>query len=358
MRILAIYKDCGPSYVFNGWRRVFEALGHEWFFWRPGAVPAHDAFARSAPDLFIGSTFDLDRATEKCLQERPHCRVALYASAWGPLIDELDLAQYPIVAVTADEKRRLEAFRTRTGKPDFVFLHVTPRYLEPVLGGWRTIGIEPAGILNAADTFSYLGGTERPELAADVAFVGGYWPYKARNLDRYIVPLCDPSLLYRGSPANLSVKIWGNQRWPVPNYLGPLREELARDVFRSATVCPNVGEPHATRYGFDLVERPFKVLCAGGFCVSDHTDCTSEVFAAGELPVAHNHWSFCEAVCHFAHNPQDREPYMRAGRKAVLTRHTYFHRVAQVFAQLDLAEETARTMALHRERVLEPEGLV
>lgn len=341
MKILCVYTDCGPSYVRSGWGRVFAALGHEFIFWRPDRKPAFDVFGEFDPDIFIGTTYDLDRATAKCIRARPHMKVALYASAWGRMADEIPDEEYPITRVRLIEKKMLEELKKEAGRPDFVFSHVSDRYLDGLLGGWRDIGIEPAGILNAADTFAYMGGTSRQEFACDVAFVGGYWPYKARNLDRYLLPLCHPS-------ASLRVKIFGNQPWPVAQYLGLLDDEDARDVFASATVCPNVSEPHSTDFvfGYDVVERPFKVAAAGGFCISDYVEGMKDIFTNGEVPMFRDPKEFQEAVRFYAHHPEAREPMMSAARETVLARHTYFHRVAQMLELLGYTEEAERCLQL------------
>lgn len=349
MRVLCEYSPCGPSYVRTGWANVFRALGHEFVWWDQGRKPALDAFAETAPDLFIGTTYGIDRATIKAIARRPAMRVILYASAWGDLADEIP-EDYPITRVTEDEKANIARLKDETGRPDFVFSHVSPTYQAGLLGGWLThANICHVGILNAADTFSYLGATCREEFACDVAFVGGYWPYKARNLGPYMLPLCHAS---RG----LRVKIFGNQPWPVAQYLGVLEDSDARDVFASATVCPNVSEPHSTEFGYDVVERPFKVLAAGGFCVSDHVDGLRELFGEDEVPTARTPAEFHDLVSHFVAHPDDRLGYMAMARANVMQNHTYFHRVAQMLKFLAMYEEEERCMRIHAD-LLRAEGI-
>jgi hypothetical protein len=345
MKILCEYTDCGPSYVRTGWGRVFTALGHEFYFWRPEVKPAFDIFAEVEPDLFLGTTYGVDRAVAKCVAARPHMKVALYCSAWGRLADDMPEETYPITRVRRGEKDAVARLKETCGKPDFVFSHVTDRFLDPVFGGWRTIGVEPAGILNAADTFAYTGGTRREEFACDVAFVGGYWPYKSRNIDRYLLPLCHPE-------SGLAVKVWGNQPWPVANYLGLLDDAEQKDVYASATVCPSVSEPHSTDIGYDVVERPFKVLAAGGFCVSDAVAEMADVFPAETLVQAATPAEFRGQVHHFVRRPDERQAWVGRGRAHVLANHTYFHRVSQMFTLLGDAAEARRAMELHGRLVL------
>jgi glycosyltransferase involved in cell wall biosynthesis len=274
-------------------------------------------------------------------------KVAMYASAWGPYLKDVDLKRYPIVVASEDEKKNISLLKEMTSKPDFVFIHANDRWLEGTMSGWKEAGVPYHGILNAADTFAYLNGTPRPELKCDVAFVGGYWGYKARNLDRYILPLCHPS-------TGLGVKIFGNQPWPVHQYLGLVEDETVKDLFASAVVCPNVSEPHSTDdgLGWDVIERPFKVLSSGGFCVSDYCpEAAESLFTGGELVFAKTPDDFAEAIRHFVAHPEDRQPYILRGRRKVLGQHTYFHRVAQMFDALGLPAESARTLDLHEKLV-------
>lgn len=344
MKVLCIYSDCGPSYVRSGWGRVFSSLGHDFYFWRPEVKPAFDIFSEINPDLFIGTSYDLDRATAKCIKSRPAMKVILYASAWGSLTDEIP-EEYPITRVRHGEKVLVSKLKEECGKPDFVFSHITDGYLDGVFGGWKEVGVQPVGILNAADTFAYMNGASREEFACDVAFVGGYWSYKARNIDPYLLPLCHPS-------TGLRVKIFGNQPWPVANYLGLLDDTDQKDVFASATVCPNVSEPHSQDFGYDIVERPFKVLSAGGFCVSDRVLEMDSVFPEGTLRQALNVREFHDLVRHYVAHPDDRIPFMEKGRQHVLAHHTYFQRVEKMFSLLGYTNEAARCRSLHRELVL------
>lgn len=338
MKILCNYTPAGPSFVRSGWGRVFEALGHEFRFWPCDQRPAFDVFSEFEPDLYIGTTYETDRAVAKNIAMRPHMKVALYGSAWGKYVADIDTTKYPVVVTTEQEKRAIERLKKETGKPDFVFIHAHGHWLEGTMGGWREIGVEPRPLLNAADTFVYTKARFRPELACDVGFVGGYWPYKARNLDRFMLPLCHPS-------SGLDVKVFGNQPWPVHNYLGACADDAARDLFVSATVCPNVSEPHSTDLGWDIVERPFKVLAAGGFCVSDYVQELADLFSPNnEIPMAKTPQEFERRVRYFVENPASRNAWMEAGQRKVLTEHTYFDRVCDFFEYLGLESERAKCL--------------
>lgn len=344
MRILIEYTDAGPSFVRRGWANVFAALGHSVAFWRPEVKPAFDVFSEFSPELFLGTTYGVDRAVLKCIQRRPELKVGLFCSAWGEMASAVP-EEFPITRVTEAEKAAIAALKETCGNPHFVFSHVTESNVEGMLGGWREIGVTPVGILNAADTFSYPLGQVKPHLTCDVGFIGGWWEYKARNLAPYMLPLCHES-------SGLKVKIFGNQKWPVAQYLGTLDEADASNLFASATVCPNISEPHSTVMNYDIVERPFKILAAGGFCVSDAVGEMNDVFPGDTLLRASSPKTFHEMVRHYVTNPEERQHFMAAGRKHVLKHHTYFQRVQQMLSLFGLNEEAERCEALHRKLVL------
>ncbi len=343
MKILCNYNHCAPSYIFTGLGRTFAAAGHEFMFWVMDSKPAFDIFSEYEPDIYIGRTFEIDRALYKCIASRPHMKVILYASAWGDLIDKINPQDYPIVRINDNEKRLIAQLKHDTGKPDFVFLHSHENWLQATLGGWHSIGVKPVSLLNAADTFDYLNGEYTKEFDSDISFVGGYWPYKARNLDRFLLPLC--------FERKLKVKIFGNQPWPVSQYLGIIDNNCVKDVFASAKVCVNISEPHSTDFGFDVIERPYKILASGGFCVSDYVESMDKDIFGDSIVYAHSPLELKQLINHYVENPEDRLRYMQRGQEIVLKEHTYFDRAYKVFIELGLHEQAHRVLEKKKEYV-------
>lgn len=339
MRVMVLQSPGGSMSVRGGWIRALIHAGHEAAWWNPQSKSAFDAFGEFSPGLFLGTSYDLDEAQEKCIRARPEMKVALFASAWGEKADALPREEFPIVRVTDAEKRRLERLKRETGKPDCVFLHCSDSNVEAVLGGWREIGIEPIGLMNAADALLYRPGKFRPEFACDACFVGGRWPYKARNIDPFILGLAEH--------APFRVKIFGYGGWEdtTPYYLGRLGELDEPDLFASSTVCLNVSEPHSTdpRYASDIVERPFKVMACGGCLVSDHVEEMRKVFPF--VPMADNHRDFRELVEFYLARPDQRRLLSDQGRMVVMFHHTYHHRMAKLFRQLGWNREGDRILA-------------
>lgn len=345
MKILCEHSPGGSHFVRSGWKAVFELAGHT-FRWLPEGAGVFDAFDSFEPDMFLGTTYNLSRAHAKCIANRPDLKVGLFASAWGPLIDKLDLELYPIVVASEQEKLAIRLLKESTGKPDFVFIHVTDKFLEPTMGHWSKVNVEAIGILNGFDAIAFAGATSRPELRCDASCVGGIWPYKARNLDRYVLPLCHPDL-------GLDVKIFGNTRWPTHRYLGPCSVEDNRDLTVSSTVNMNVSEPHSTDLGFDLIERFLRVPGTGGFAVCDYIEEANEVFTNGEIVMAKTPKEFHDAVIHFVAHSEDRLPFIKAGQRKVLDGHTYFDRVEKFFQAFGLVQEAIRCQEIKKSWILE-----
>ena len=342
MKILCEYADCAPMFIRRGFGHVFAALGHRFTFWRPEAKPALDVFSELKPDVFLGTTYGINRALEKAIRSRPNLKVGLFCSAWGPLTDTIDRQKYPIDVASDEEKRTIERLYRETGKPDFVFLHRSDNWVEPTMGHWRSIGVTPVGILNAWDYYIFRKAQYRPELACDVGYVGGRWPYKSRNIDSFLLPLCQKEW-------GLRVKIFGgmqNAHWPVAEYLGQISDHDNRDLTVSATVCPNVSESHSTDLGFDCVERIFRVMGTGGFCISDYVEEGRGLFTEDELLMGEDPQAYHELVRHFVAHPEERLPFIQKGREAVLRSHTYHHRVAQFLRAWSLHEEADRALSL------------
>lgn len=363
LKVLCEWSPGGPHYVRSGWLNAFRAAGHEVAFWVPrsdanrSGSPAFDALDRyfgpseGSPCqdrelVYLGTTYG-DRAVWKWFKAcggRPDIKMALFASAWGPLLDRMDLKKYPLVVASEQEKREMDSLKKETGHPSFVFIHSASgeRLLEGCMSGWkRGLGIEPHCVPNAADTTIYRpspGTGGDPRLACDASYVGGLWPYKGRNIERFIYPLCRA-----GSPYN--IKIFGGNRWPLPQYLGTLsqsEEEVA--LYNSSSVCLSVSEPHSTdeQGGLqaDFVERPYKVMACGAFCLSDYVrEAAEHLYPEGGLVMARTPKEYEENLAYYLSHPDQRMKIARKGHEYTLRHHTYFHRMAFVCEKLGLHEQ-------------------
>ena len=325
-------------YIRMSWARVFSAMGHQVEIWQQDQKPAFDMFDEFEPDLFMGQTYNLDEALFKCIKQRPHMKVVMRASDWGDIQKDIDLKKYPILVAQEKEKKLLEKLKEETGKPDFVHNHYHDNWIKTTHNKWEDIGIKPVSLIHAADIFEFYLRPATDILKCDIGFVGGYWPYKAINLDKYLVSLCHPVGKY-------NIKIFGSSDWPVVQYLGRIVSENVGALFASATISPNISEPHSQDFGYDIIERPFKILMSGGFCISDYVESmANDEFTNNEIVFAKTPEEFKTLIGYYIEHPEKRIQHMEAGYNSVVQNHTYFHRMAKVFSELEMDSEADKCM--------------
>jgi hypothetical protein len=319
----------GPSafyYVRKGLAKAFSVCGHEVVIWNINQKSVYDAFDEFEPDLFLGQTYNATSAVCSAIRERPHMKVIMKAADWGPLTDTIPHS-FPIVRVSETEKKNILDLYNEVEKPDYLHIYYHHNYIEGTHGGWIKAGVPVYSHMLAADVFDYTNGKAMDEFRCDIAFIGGYWQYKAQNIDKYFLPLC--------KDFKHKIKIFGNSPWSVPQYCGFAPEGLEKHILASATICPQLHEPHSTEYGFDMSERTFKLLANRCFIVSDYVEGLEKLFG-NDLVMAKNPKEFRDKVEYYLQNPKEREQYITEGYNKVISNHTYFHRVYEIFTNLKL----------------------
>ncbi len=328
MKILCVIRPCASYYIRTGWKNAFEALGHQFVFWNPEQENPFSAFERVQPDIFIGETFTLNRALVKCLKRFPKTRVCMVASNFGSSNEDVIKTHPYVLMANAEEVDLVKEVR-----PEFVFAHYPDHYIKETLGLWEKAGTIPRSMLSAADTFVYCGGEKKKNLECDIGYVGGNWGVKSLTLSKFLGPLCHPLGKY-------NIKVFGNQPHSVPQYLGLIDDKDVRDLFQSAKILPNVHEEHSQVYGFDVIERPFKVLAAGGgLLVSDYVEGLECIFHEREIMMAKTPDQFAAIIDYYLTHDKEREELVRIGQTAVLENHTYLHRAIDFFRYFGMEEE-------------------
>lgn len=352
MKIL-ISSDSPHAHYFErlGLARAFSTLSHDVLMWDIRNKPAHDMFNEFEPDIFIGQTYNVDRALFKCIASRPALRVVMKAGDWGYISNtwsQETKSQYPILFASEKEKQTILRMKDECGKPDFLFIHYHPDWINQTHNKWTEAGIPVISLMNAADVFDYTGGRFVDDYSSDIAFVGGYWPYKARTLDKYILPLCNPKL-------DLKIRIFGNQGWNIPQYCGFAPESEVKHIFRSAAICPNVSEPHSQVFGFDIIERPFKLLSNKCFVISDYVEGLDKILGDG-LVLAKTPQEFIAKIFYYLENPHEKMEIVERGYKKVIDSHTYFDRAATIMDNLGYSFD-AQMIRINKKDVIKRLGL-
>jgi len=184
---------------------------------------------------------------------------------------------------------------------------------------------------------------------ADISFVGSFLPAKRKYMRKHVLPLREKyDVKLYGSDWTLGSRFLGyvqkigqyfniNSLKQVRKLNLPLEDE--RKVYSSSLVSINLHEDHQRDFGSDFNERTFKIIAAGGFQVVDNVAVLKKYFSKDELVIAENTKDWFEKIDYYVKNPEKRIPIIKAGRKKVLEKHTYYNRVNQI---IDIYEQIDR----------------
>jgi hypothetical protein len=312
-------------YQRQSWVNAFAKMqGVSVALWDINSVSAFDVFDGFEPDIFLGQLYNLTPSIVKCIKERPHLKVGLRAGDWGDHEKEVDKSIYNILYATKEEIETLKELQGETGQVSFVHIHYPKEALKQTHNYYDSIGVRATSIMMCADTDAYSNPEPDPDYNCDIGFVGGYWPYKGQVIEPYLFPLLE-------NIGEYNVKIFGNQNWYVNQYCGLINDNKVKDLFFSAKICPNLSEPHAQKFGFDVNERIFKVLCAGGFCISDNVE-GYKMFGDG-IVIADSPQDFREKVDYYLNNECERVSIASRGRDFVLKNHSNQIRAMEILKE-------------------------
>ena len=295
-----------------------------------------DIFDKTSPTIFIGQLYNINSATIKCLKERPDTKVILRAGHYSDIKELVDNPN--MLAVKEKEIRALEELNSFLFQKPVIYCHYLQKYINVTHKKFEELGNKIIGVPMSADICTYMDGKYDQDLCTDICFVGGYWPYKGIIIGQYLTPILGKT--------NVRAKIFGNQPWPhINQYCGIISDEKVKDLFCSSKVCPNLSEPHAHTYGFDLNERAFKVLAAGGVCVMDNVESAKEVFGE-HVKFASDPKSFKGLIEYLIENPPTKKT-IEDSKNFVIKNHTNFHRIACMMEAIGELEISKGVMNAH-----------
>lgn len=164
-----------------------------------------------------------------------------------------------------------------------------------------------------------------PEFAGvKMAFVGGYWPSKGKQIDQYLRKFEDALVIY------------GYNEWPYSGYRGQLDARLEASLYRQALLSPAVNEPTVRLLKGQINERVFKVFGSYGCTVVDDVPAYRELYGEDELLVSEGPEHFAELVRKLLLDEKLNLQYRKKGFDATMGRHTYGHRVETILRELGL----------------------
>lgn len=320
MKILS----CNPNgsafhYILKGLEDAFIALGHQFLRWdgKPETLNKYQ------PDLYLGCSGWRQEIPEWCRQKYG-TKIAIHANPYGST---------KLVALKGEPNINEPEGTIKwvlSKKPDAIYCYGNDLNIAHMWNFWeekhkiRVIPMPTAG--NAVAHFPV---DEDPRFKCQVGFVGGYWPYKAMNIKKYVTPVV--------TTFNSQIYGWGG--WSHPNYRGQIKDEDVNKLFSSAAICPSITEPHTTRYGIDVPERMWKVPLGGGFTILDPFAGVENYVDTSIFPVARDPSHYFQLVKYYLDHADEREELKLAQRKYVLENHTYFHRISRMLSDLGFIDE-------------------
>jgi len=181
----------------------------------------------------------------------------------------------------------------------------------------------PGGVVPFATDPEVFAPQESPDYRHPVSFVGNDIRGPLAN-ERYLVPALRFGLV-----------IYGNNTWPPP-LRGACRGKIPASelpkLYSSTLINLNVhiGE-HIT---YDTVNlRVYDVLACGGFVLSDELDSLRSEFAPAVAFTTGDEHEWAQLV-RYGSDPAERRRLAREGRRIVLSRHTFVHRIEALMSYL------------------------
>ena len=315
--------------------KALNRSGHNAFIWDSRRTPVFDLFDTNDIDVFIGTTFEITPGLIQCLKEKP-CKVVMKAGDYGEACSKYDLTKYEILVASESELSKVRSLYDAGLKIDVIGCHYIPEKIQETHGYWNKFGCKVASLGLGCDVYDYHPSNPLPMFECDLSIVGGLWKYKQKTAEQYVFPLLDVKNNYR-------VKIFGNQSWPSEFYLGNIETRYVKHLFASTKIGLHFGEPH-TSLGYEISERPMKLMSSKCFCLSDYNESLSILFTNNELYMAKTPQEYHEMVDYFLKNEDERRGYIERGYETVIDKHTYFHRAAELLSYLGMDIEAKQIM--------------
>jgi hypothetical protein len=337
MRIIQADDSGGPtnnahSFIRGGLMSAFAGCRHDAIMWDIHKKPSLEMLREQPCDLLIAQTYNLDRGLCLAIEENPNMKVILTASDWSENSDSVDITQFPILRANKQEIKWVERL-AKQNRISFVFCHYHQNSMRKTHQYWEDkLNLKLVGLPPAADITRYCNSTYDESFRSDITHISGYWPYKARIIDKWLFPLCDSSL-------GLNIKIFGNRNWPV-KYCGSLDERYTKTAFKSTKLNINLSEPHSHEIfgNHEINEKCFKILAGKNQLLSDYTESLAkDFFFSGEVEYAKTPQEFKEKALAIING--DLQTDIRAGYDTVMTFHTYFSRIESIFTHLNMPEQ-------------------
>lgn len=319
MKIAFRLEQMASFFIYNGLARAFDKLGYKVFFWDNTKNSAFDFFNDVEPDIYFGQGYNLCRAEIKCIKNRPEMKVLLKVGIDGNINSEFDHTKYEALFTSEEEKKNVGELQNHPYL--FLFNYGRPKYQDLLIGNWKSVA-KTFMLTLAGDKYAFFP-DYRENLQSDIVFCGGYWQYKSKNLNPYIINnFCYPVGKYK-------IKIFGNQVWPVPQYGGIISDNTIRQIISSSKITPAVHEPHANRYGYEEESRVYNAMLCKSLVLCDRVDSYKEAFG-DTLPIFNDEHCYKDCIDYYLKNEDKRLELIEKQYNIAINNETYDNRVKDI----------------------------
>ncbi len=165
--------------------------------------------------------------------------------------------------------------------------------------------------------------------SADVGFVGSYYPYRAKLLDRLVGP-------------EVNLKIWGGRQWreAASPWLrerycgGPIFSEEKVKMINFTKI--NLNPQHPGGAVFTPDERVFQIAGCGAFQLVNKKRDLSTLFKENEEIVAYgSREELKDLIDYYVNHPDEREEVAAKSLKRARAEHTHRHRAMSILEILE-----------------------
>ncbi len=283
-------------------------------------------------------SFDLQRINKKLLSiiETYQPDLFLEAGGWNILpktIEVLKKRGIKTILWTIDPPRIFESIKKIAPYYDYVFTQGSEAYeiLEGTVKNlyWMPFACDPDFHKPQALTDK-----DRRRYAYDIAFVG--------SLDPELYPFRIEILR---SLIDFNLGIWGPGSDKIPSS-SPIKsfingKNLSPDIWTkiySASkiiLCTHWKDPLGKLPCYQASPRVYETLACGGFLVCDKQRDVLRLFKEGEqLTFFDNIADLREIILYYLQNPDEVKNIAEKGRKEVLDKHTYKHRIKEILSTI------------------------
>lgn len=307
LNILCCNPDGGAFlYITRGWEDAFKALGHKFQRW-DGTDRMLEDFK---PHIYLGCS-GWKQAFPQWAKDAFGTKVAIHVNPWGKTV----LKALPGEPNINEQEKTIKWVESQD--PDFLYCYGVEEDINKMWNKWESNIAIVIPMPCGGNAVVHQPTKPSHEFYCEVGFVGGYWKYKALNIDKYLVPVLN----------RRNAKIYGWGGWKHPKYHGQIQDTNVNKLFSSAKVCPSIVEPHTARYGIDIPERMFKVPLAGGFTICDPCEGLDRYVSPEIFPIAKDPKHYAELIDYYIINDEERITLRKRQREAILKEHTYFTRI-------------------------------